>query len=221
MMKRQLISVLLVLAMLIGMLPFAAMAAETDAENEDLQEGECQHTETEVIYVQMEDSLIHTVTEVCTCGEVMDEYDEDCFDEDADEICDGCQRELPAEEPECEHTETFQEYAPQKDSLTHTATHWCDCGEVVDQYEEDCVDEDQDGWCDLCDADVPVEPIPGDVDGDRELTMKDAMLIAQYVAKLLDEIDETLADVDEDGYITAADAVLVLRACVDDEESNR
>lgn len=51
----------------------------------------------------------------------------------------------------------------------------------------------------------------GDVDGDTQITGKDALMIQRYVAKLTDEINDAIADVDGDGKITGKDALLIQR----------
>lgn len=54
--------------------------------------------------------------------------------------------------------------------------------------------------------------IPGDADGDGEVTSADAVLIKKYLAGYSDlNINEEACDVDGDGEITSADVVLVLR----------
>ena len=60
-----------------------------------------------------------------------------------------------------------------------------------------------------------VEPvIPGDCNGDGEITVADAIMILRYAMDLEDNIDFDAADYDKDGEITTTDAVLVLRAAV-------
>ena len=49
----------------------------------------------------------------------------------------------------------------------------------------------------------------GDVNGDTQITGKDATLIMQYVAKLTTEVNETVADVNGDGSVTGKDATLI------------
>ncbi len=49
----------------------------------------------------------------------------------------------------------------------------------------------------------------GDVNGDTQITGKDAALIAQYVAKLTTAVNESVADVNGDGQVTGKDAALI------------
>ena len=218
-MKRRSISALLILAMLVSMLPFAAIAAETDAENEELltQSEKAAEEETEseetVEEIPTEPQSEKTAEEETESEETVEEIPTEPRSEEAaeEETESGEATEEDLQEPECLHTETEVVCVRVEDSLFHAVTEVCVCGEVVDRHEEECLDEDEDGRCDLCDADVPLEPILGDVDGDREVTEEDAVCILRYVAGLPGQIDESLADVDGDGFITAMDAMLILR----------
>lgn len=49
----------------------------------------------------------------------------------------------------------------------------------------------------------------GDADRDGEVTMKDVLFIRRYIAKLLDDIDETAADVNGDGSVDMKDVLLI------------
>lgn len=49
----------------------------------------------------------------------------------------------------------------------------------------------------------------GDVNGDTQVTSKDAILIQQYVAGLAAGVNETVADVNGDGSVTSKDAILI------------
>ena len=55
--------------------------------------------------------------------------------------------------------------------------------------------------------------VPGDVDGNGELTSIDALMTLRYVMGLLDEsaLDLNAADADGDGAVTSADALLIMR----------
>lgn len=57
-----------------------------------------------------------------------------------------------------------------------------------------------------------VPPVRGDLDGDGEVTVSDALRALRMAAKLIE--DDDAADVDGDGSITVADALLLLRAAV-------
>ncbi len=57
------------------------------------------------------------------------------------------------------------------------------------------------------------ESMPGDLDGDGELTSADVVLLARYLAgaETLTEAQLTAADLNADGVITSADLVLLAR----------
>lgn len=57
------------------------------------------------------------------------------------------------------------------------------------------------------------EVIKGDLDGDGEITVSDALIALRIAAKLAEETDESLAigDVDGDGSMTVSDALRILR----------
>ena len=56
-----------------------------------------------------------------------------------------------------------------------------------------------------------VEGMPGDVDGDEELTVVDALLICRKIAGHDVEVSLDIADVDDDGELTVVDALLICR----------
>ena len=59
---------------------------------------------------------------------------------------------------------------------------------------------------------TPVEPVLyGDLDGDKEITINDALILQRYIAKLSTEIDKIVADVDGDNEVTVNDALLIQR----------
>ena len=51
----------------------------------------------------------------------------------------------------------------------------------------------------------------GDVNGDTEITGKDAAMILQAVAGLSDGVNDNIADVNGDGEVTGKDAALILQ----------
>ena len=55
----------------------------------------------------------------------------------------------------------------------------------------------------------PYEGKLGDVNGDTQITGADATLISQYIAKLTQNVNESVADVNGDGNVTGADATLI------------
>jgi len=96
----------------------------------------------------------------------------------------------------------------------HTSYHCSVCGDSYrlnttpptgHKYEDDvCVN------CGELDPDAVIK---GDLDGDGEVTAADAVLLARYLADLieLDEKQLKAADIDDDGEITSADSVLLAR----------
>ncbi len=79
----------------------------------------------------------------------------------------------------------------------------------------DHVDEDADGFCDVCWNEMPEEPpvevVYGDADGDGEVTSLDVLVLQQYFAGYdVTTLNETAADADGDGEVTSLD-VLVLQ----------
>ena len=70
-----------------------------------------------------------------------------------------------------------------------------------------------DGVCINCEEVDPDALIKGDLDGDGEVTAADAVLLARYLADLieLDEKQRKAADIDNDGEITSADSVILAR----------
>ncbi len=58
-----------------------------------------------------------------------------------------------------------------------------------------------------------VEFIQGDLDGDGEISVSDALVVLRIAAKIVEQTDEALAigDVDSDGEITVSDALAILR----------
>ena len=70
--------------------------------------------------------------------------------------------------------------------------------------------EYEDGICTGCGEE---EILKGDLDGDREVTAADAVLLARYLAELqeLDQKQLAAADIDGDGAVTSSDSVLVAR----------
>lgn len=63
---------------------------------------------------------------------------------------------------------------------------------------------------------VDTTPVPGDADGDGEITVSDALLTLRAAAKLYQPTDKviTAIDLDRDGEITVADALAVLRKAI-------
>lgn len=215
-MKRQVMTLLLVSALVACLLPVAASAQELpDNGEEEL----CEHTDTERIY-EFAGDWLHAVTEQCACGEEVAAAQEYCTDEDGDSFCDLCEAELP-----CLHSDTSVTYQPGQKAESHIAVTLCSCGEKVNALVESCEDADGNGFCDGCAAQLensedpdgdgcaaqPEEPITlGDVTFDSVIDGEDVNLVLCYVARLQDDIDEAMADVDGNGRVTAVDAMLIL-----------
>lgn len=216
MMKRQVMSLLLVSALAATLLPLAAFAQEQpDIREEEL----CEHTDTERIY-EFAGDWLHAVTEQCACGEEVGAWEEGCLDEDTDSFCDLCEGELP-----CLHSDTSVTYQPGQKAESHIAVTLCSCGEKVNAQVESCEDADSNGFCDGCAAQLEnsedpdgdgcaaqlEEPITlGDVTFDGVIDGEDVNLVLCYVARLQDDINEAMADVDGNGRVTAVDAMLIL-----------
>lgn len=68
------------------------------------------------------------------------------------------------------------------------------------------------GFCVLC-GEKDSNVIKGDVNGDREITSSDAVLLARFLVNLeeLDAVQLLAADLNEDGEVTSADSVLLAR----------
>lgn len=62
-------------------------------------------------------------------------------------------------------------------------------------------------------ATVGPEPLPGDIDGDGQLTAQDALILLRHVLGIEELPEEMLvmADHNGDGEINAADALAILR----------
>ena len=58
---------------------------------------------------------------------------------------------------------------------------------------------------------VSAEPavMPGDPDGDGDVTMKDVLMVRKFVAKMIDSISEAAADVNRDGSVDMKDVLLI------------
>lgn len=104
-------------------------------------------------------------------------------------------------EPQCE-TQGYTQYG---------------CYYCSDYYEDSYVPakghQYEDGVCTSCGEADPDAVIKGDLDGDGEVTAADAVLLARYLADLieLDEKQLKAADIDDDGEITSADSVILAR----------
>ena len=83
----------------------------------------------------------------CECGEIANV--EAHIDEDLDEKCDICDADVPLPPHEHSFGETW---------LSDEENHWngCECGEIINVDAH--IDEDINGKCDVCDADVPLPP---------------------------------------------------------------
>lgn len=227
-MKRQIMTLLLVFTLVANLFSMAAFAQELpDQGDEEL----CEHLDTETVYESAGDWL-HAVTEQCVCSEEVDAYEEECLDEDENSFCDLCEAELL-----CLHQDTELSFVPGEEDRTHIATETCACGEEVDTYEEACVDEDGDGYCDGCEAELPC--LHEDTTVTYQPGQKEESHIAVTLCSCGEEVDAlvescedadgdcfcdgcgtqlaepiTLGDTDGDGAITEDDAQYVLRYVV-------
>lgn len=254
-MKRKIMSLLLVSALAVTLLPMAAFAQELPENGEEI----CEHLDTVLLY-EAAGEWIHTVVEQCACEEAIGWYEEYCLDGDGDGFCDLCVAELPClheavelsyapgegdrahlatqictdcgEEAAfeeacldadldgfcdgcegalpCLHEDITVTYQPGQKEETHIALTLCSCGEEVDAIVESCEDTDSDGLCDGCMAQLEKTVTLGDVNLDGIIDAEDAGLVLRVVARLEVPIDETMADVDGNGRITAVDAMLIL-----------
>ncbi|MBQ2110361.1 MAG: redoxin family protein [Clostridia bacterium] len=61
----------------------------------------------------------------------------------------------------------------------------------------------------------PVDgPIPGDVDGDEQVTVSDALLIMRAAMSLAELGEDVIADVNDDGTVDISDALMVMRVAL-------
>jgi len=198
-MKRKIMSLLLVSALAVTLLPMAAFAQELPENGEEI----CEHLDTVLLY-EAAGEWIHTVVEQCACEEAIGWYEEYCLDGDGDGFCDLCAAELP-----CLHEAVELSYAPGEEAWTHTVTETCACGEEVDAYEEDCQDEDEDSFCDLCEAELPC------LYSDPELTYTPGEEARTHTAteicacgEEVDAYEEDCLDEDEDSFCDLCEAEL-------------
>ncbi|MBQ3937890.1 MAG: dockerin type I repeat-containing protein [Clostridia bacterium] len=62
------------------------------------------------------------------------------------------------------------------------------------------------------------ETLPGDVDGDGEVTVSDALLVMRYAMGIISELPHIEnADMDGSGVIDISDALLIMRRAMDVE----
>ena len=99
------------------------------------------------------DNETHLKTMKCSCGRT-DTKTENCVDADENRICDMCGGPVA-----CKHTNTTAAYVRVEGTETHTVTVTCNsCSETVGEVTTaNCIDEDTNGICDLCQG-VVVEP---------------------------------------------------------------
>ncbi len=98
--------------------------------------------------------------------------------------------------------------APEYDSKQHWSV--CPtCGERVIVF--DHYDDNGDGECDWCGAEIVQTEKPGDLSGDGKINLKDSMLLLQYLAGWEIEFDEKNADINGDGKVNLKDSMLLLQ----------
>ena len=111
----------------------------------------CKHTNTTTVYARVEGTEKHTVTVKCECGETIGEVTtEDCVDENKDNKCDVCEGTIA-----CKHINTTTQYIHIENTNTHTVKVQCECGEVVSERVENCVDTNKNQECDYCADKIP------------------------------------------------------------------
>ena len=74
----------------------------------------------------------------------------DCVDENKDHKCDVCEGTIA-----CKHTNTTTQYIYIENTNTHTVKVKCECGEVISESIENCVDNDKNQECDHCTDKLP------------------------------------------------------------------
>lgn len=68
------------------------------------------------------------------------------------------------------------------------------------------------GWYETLAAEEPSSPVtPGDVDGNGDVTIADAVVVLRSAMGIIDEINIEAADMNDDGEIQISDAIIVLR----------
>ena len=114
-------------------------------------EAACEHTNTTTVYARVEGTEKHTVTVKCECGETIGEVTTvDCVDENKDRKCDVCEGTIA-----CKHTNTTTQHIHIENTNTHTVKVQCECGEVVSERVENCVDTNKNQECDYCADKIP------------------------------------------------------------------
>jgi hypothetical protein len=104
------------------------------------------------------------------------------------------------------YTEEVHEATCTEDGYTH---YECDCGHAYDVEGEKATGHNfVDGKCEHCGQE---QSDVGDLNGDGRLNARDARLLLQYVAGLVELEDESIADFNGDGRVNARDARALLQ----------
>jgi hypothetical protein len=104
------------------------------------------------------------------------------------------------------YTEEVHEATCTEDGYTH---YECDCGHAYDVEGEKATGHNfVDGKCEHCGQE---QSDVGDLNGDGRINARDARLLLQYVAGLVELEDESIADFNGDGRINARDARALLQ----------
>ena len=140
------LALLLAVCLLLSAVPFAAAAED------------CSHSSTTKYYTINENgSGAHQKTEICNnndCNETLFDDSEFCVDMDNNGECDKCAAIMP-EIPLCQHDDTTGSFKANYDG-THTIALVCNtCEADLIELEKDCADDDADGLCDSCNAEMP------------------------------------------------------------------
>ena len=109
---------------------------------------QCAHLNTTITttYDRIKGTETHTVTETCECGVLLSQTTVNCVDTDKNLKCDVCEGAVS-----CKHTNTTTLYDHVAGAEKHTVTVKCECGETIGEVNTvDCVDENKDLKCDVC-----------------------------------------------------------------------
>ena len=71
------------------------------------------------------------------------------------------------------------------------------------------------GFSSLVEVKTSYDRIPGDINGDKSITVRDASIILRFCAGYTVDVPESIMDVDGSGAVTVKDASLILRYCAE------
>ncbi len=128
-------------------------------------------------------------------------------------ICSLCSDSYPERIPAKGHSYVSYEVLPECEKAGYTEHYCTTCADVWQDSEMPPTGHSyQNGVCTHC-GKQDLSILKGDLNDDREITSADAVLLARYLADLLELNEKQLlaADISNDGEITSADAVLLAR----------